>query len=107
MSQRTQCFGQLCIWQCFTSVCVLGCRVPLVVIIILYGVFEAHSLEKCFLTQAFFQNPDTSIPTLTVPSVDVIFQELVHPLFSLLGFPSSTSKPDAWLKHTGSWLGFT
>ena len=48
MSQSNQCFGPLFLRQCFTSVCVLGCRVPLVVIIILSGVFEAHSLDKCF-----------------------------------------------------------
>ena len=65
------------------------------------------SWKVFFLLKPSFQNPDTSIPTLTEPSVDVIFQELDHPLFSLLGFPPSTSKPDTWLKHTGSWLGFT
>ena len=65
------------------------------------------SWKVFFLLKPSFQNPDTSIPTLTEPSVDVIFQELDHPLFSLLGFPSSTSKPDTWLKQTGSWLGFT
>ena len=87
----------------FTSVCVLGCRVPLVVIIILTARVK-HSLDNSFFTQAFFSK---SRHCLAKPSVDVIFQELDHPLFSLLGFPSSTSKLDTWLKHTGRWLGFT
>ena len=63
-----------------------------------------NTLLTILFTQAFFSK---SRHCLAEPSVDVIFQEHDHPLFSLLGFPSSTSKPDTWLKHTGSWLGFT